>query len=86
MSSKAKGFALLEVLLIIAVAAIVGLVIWNVFNSRSNEDNNTVGTTQSDEVPAINDSGDLEEAEVFLNEQDIDEQLNARELDEALTE
>lgn len=84
-----KGFAhvmgLLLIVLVVAAGTFVG---WRVFsNQNAVTDNGTdQAASQSAQPPQINSSDDLENAETYLNETDIDEQLNTSEIDSTLSE
>jgi len=90
MNNNQRGFGIVEGLLIIVVVGLIGLAGW-VFVQRQDDKNNSPGqlTEQAqpqDQPPQVNNSEDLEKAENYLNDKDIDSQLNTTEIDQTLAE
>lgn len=89
MNSDNKGFTIVEIVLVLFLMVAVGGVgyyVWksNQTASNSNTTNTSESVAESDEVPEIKNSGDLKEAETYLDQTDIDKQLDTSDIDSAL--
>jgi prepilin-type N-terminal cleavage/methylation domain-containing protein len=86
-NQEQKGFSIVEVLVVIVILAIVVFVGMRVLNSQDSSDvSNDANSAQQAEqdVPVIIENSDLEQAENFVNETDIDQSLDTSEIDQAL--
>jgi len=87
-----KGFSIVEALIVLVVVVLVGFLGWALYqNLQSDQPNDeTLTTTEtssgSSAVPEVNNESDLRETEKFLNETDIDGDLDASAIDKALAE
>lgn len=82
-----KGFSLIEIVLVVAVLAIIGFLGWRMMSAQQGAtDTNSSKTDTEEKAPVVNDDSDLKEAEDFLNDKDIDNTLNTDEIDAALSE
>lgn len=85
-----KGFSAVEGVIILVVVGLIGLVGWYVYTTQSKQQDSQTSapaTSQSeDKVPEVNSSGDLQAAEEFVNETDVDKALDTSEIDSALSE
>lgn len=83
------GFAHIGILVLVVIIAAVAFVGWRVYE-KSLDTNEAPATTQtenqSSEPPEVNNADDLEDAENYVNEQDIDGQLDTSEIDSSLNE
>ena len=75
-----RGFSFVEVLMILAVLALVVFAVMN-YQSRRNNSNTDNQTDTSEEAPDINNPDDLQNAESELENVDVDS-LDSSELDE----
>lgn len=82
-----QGLAHIAAIMVVVVIAVIAFVGFRVYNQ--NQDNGTGVSTQEqaqNEPPEVNNSDDLEEAENYLNEQNVDEELDTGEIDSVLEE
>lgn len=94
-----KGFSAVEVILIVAVVALIGFLGWTFYQAVTKQDSasdnsskqETTGTAaqdigqgQDDTSPAVEDTSDLDDAEEYLNKTDVDKDLDTGEIDSAL--
>lgn len=90
MNLRNKGFSLVEALLIVAVIGIIAFVGWRVWDASQSADTGsdvqTSEQTTAENAPAVESSEDLGEAEEFLNNTNVDEELDTSELDGVLNE
>lgn len=90
MNKDQRGFGFVETILSIVVLGVLGFVIWTFYqkqNDGTSSNNNSSGQVQSENnAPEINESKDLKKAENYLNNTDIDKQLDTKEIDESLSE
>jgi len=82
MHNNRSGFSAIEVVLVITVIALLAFAVWR-FMDASDLDQSGTEPTQTEEQ-AIEDESDLEDAENFLEDLDIDEELDESELQAAL--
>lgn len=75
-NSRSAGFGLIEIVLVVVVLAIIGLIGYRVWDANVNKSTQTSEqrSNENDEndVPAINNSKDLDKAEETLDNADID--------------
>ena len=83
---KTAGFSAVEVLVVVVLVGIIGFVGWKVYDNGKTSNTATTAPTQQDDVPAVNSASDLDKAEDYLNDQDIDKQLDTSEIDSTLEE
>jgi|GEM_PF-2555905 competence protein ComGC len=77
------GFAFVELLLIVAIIALAGFFVVTIMNR---DDTVNTDQTTTEQTPEVNNSEDLNEAEQFLDNTDIDSELDTSEIDQALEE
>lgn len=84
---RSKGFSLVEVVLVVAVVGLLAFGAWTLYQTEQQQDVvKQPQQTQSSQPPEINDSGDLEEAEDYLQESDVQEELDTTVIDETFSE
>ncbi|MBW3568885.1 prepilin-type N-terminal cleavage/methylation domain-containing protein [Candidatus Parcubacteria bacterium] len=91
MNKNQKGFGIVEILLSLVVLGVLGFVIWTFYQKQndgnSSSSNNSNGQAQPEnQAPQINESKDLQKAENYLNNTDIDKKLDTTEIDNSLGE
>lgn len=89
MNKDSKGFSLVEIILVIFLIVAVGGVGYYVWNenqttTKSNVSGNSKSVAETDQAPEVKSSSDLKEAEIYLDQTDIDKQLDTSEIDTAL--
>lgn len=89
---KQAGFAAVEILIIVVMVILIALAGWWVYSQTQDETEPAESTTSaeiedvdSDNTPAIDQAEDLENAEQYLDNLDIDDDLDTSELDSTLT-
>lgn len=82
MKSRQDGFTLIEGLIIVAVVALLAFAGWRLYEARVDEQ----ADVATEEYPAVESQEDLGEAENFLMDTDIDDELDTSELDKAISE
>ncbi len=85
MRNKQHGFGIIETILVLVIVGLIAFVGWYVYNAQ--QEGTTNGTSQdaqSESVPEVNNSSDLEEAEEFIESKDVDKQLDTGEIEESL--
>ncbi|MBA2279048.1 hypothetical protein H0V99_01220 [Candidatus Saccharibacteria bacterium] len=85
MNNKQSGFAAIEALVIVLVVGVLAFAGWKVYDSRNNSAPATTASN-SDSTPAVQKADDLDAANDYLNDQDIDSKLDTSEIDAALSE
>ena len=83
MSSRQQGFTIVEVILVIVVVGVLAFAGWRFLDAR-HAAQQTADTSTTEQVPEVNDTEDLDEAESYLQETDIDAELDTSELDEVM--
>lgn len=85
-----NGFGVVEILLVTVIVGLIGFAGWRFYSTQDSAaptaDSTSQTTPAGNDVPTVNDSEDLKNAEDFMNDANIDEELSTSELDEALTE
>lgn len=79
-----RGFGAFGVFLVIALLAVVVLAGLRVYDMQNDENAGTATTQEAGTEPAVNDASDLDAAADYLNDQDIDKELDTAELDAVL--
>ena len=85
-----KGFSAVEVVLLLVIVAMLGGVGWYVLNANKEADDGYSSTSSSvpapsvEDVPDVNNANDLTEAENYLNDTNIDQQLDTGDIDALL--
>lgn len=85
--SNRKGFTIVEVLLVVAVLAIIGLLGWTYYNKFFGSDTNSQGsseTTSSVTMPEVQSSSDLQKAADAVNAIDVDASVDTSDMDAVL--
>lgn len=85
--SNQQGFSPVVILLLVALLALVGFAGWRIYSQ--NEQSTQTGTSSqqnSDPVPQVENAQDLEKAEGYLKDSDIDKELDTNEIDSAINE
>jgi len=83
MSNKfQRGFGVIEVILIIAIFAVIAFIGWRVYTSQTSAPENQA--VVSNETPKVETASDLQKAEQYLSESDIDKELDTSEIDSVL--
>jgi Tfp pilus assembly protein PilE len=83
-SNKQGGFGLVPIVIIVAVLGLLVFAAWRIYDNRQQP---AAEQTQTQETaPEVNSANDLQAAEDYLNQQDIDGELDTSELDETLSE
>lgn len=77
MNNKSTGFSLVEILLVVAVVALLGFIGFRVWDANSGQNNRPAATTTQedgsrDDAPVINDASDLDKANRALDETDVE--------------
>lgn len=84
---RSRGFSLVEVVLVVAVVGLLAFGAWTLYQTEQQQDVvKQPQQTQSSQPPEINDSGDLEKAEDYLQESDVQEELDTTVIDETFSE
>jgi predicted negative regulator of RcsB-dependent stress response len=85
-TNKQAGFGIVEAVVVFAIIALVVIAGWFVYQ-RVNQDNDAANETsaQVEEAPQVENAADLAESEQYLEDLDIDGQLDTSELDEAVS-
>jgi len=81
------GFTFVEIVIVIVAIGAIGFFGWYLYGQVQDQSSDT--TTEAmveDQAPAVNDSDDLAGAEEFVNDTDIDSELDTSELDAAFEE
>ncbi|CAN5663182.1 hypothetical protein BH23PAT1_BH23PAT1_2750 [soil metagenome] len=82
-----EGFSAVAGLLVIVVLALIGFAGWRVLgNQEANNTEQTTSSEQQNDAPEVNDEQDLEEAENYLDDQDIDGELDTSDIDQSLNQ
>lgn len=79
-----RGFSFVEILMVLAVLALIVFLVMNYQSRRNNADSNNQ-TDSSQQAPDINNPSDLQNAEDELENVDVDS-LDSSELDEDVDE
>lgn len=83
MRNRARGFSLIEVLLVIVLLALVGLAVWTWYDNR--EATEPADVTPQESAPTVERTQDLETAEQYLSDEaDPDAELDTSELEATL--
>ena len=84
---KQSGFSVVEVIIVVAVLALIGFLGWRLMTGQSESTKTSSNdNTQQTEAPAVKSKDDLKDAEEYLSNKDIDNTLDTSEIDAALTE
>ncbi|MDZ7744199.1 MAG: hypothetical protein U5K77_00345 [Candidatus Saccharibacteria bacterium] len=88
MRNNQQGFSAIAIIAILVVVAVVAFAGWRVYDAQENGTESTPEVTSQERTPApeVSDSQDLEEAESYLKDIDVDSELDTSEIDEALNE
>lgn len=87
-----SGFTFVEIIVAVVILAAVGFAGYRVYDASQSSEETDESTTNTqveentNQAPEVNEASDLNEAEAFINEVEIDEELDTSELDNALTE
>lgn len=84
MRSKQNGFTPVEVVLVVVVVALLAFAGYRLWQAQQDGQPSTGTTTTEEGAPEVNSADDLDEAEEFLNESDIDSELDTSDIDETL--
>lgn len=90
-NNNQRGFGAIEAVLIIVVVALVAFIGWRLYAAYSNDQapaaeqsSTQTSDAASSDVPEVNNSGDLEDAEQYLKGSDVNAKLDTSELEAAL--
>ncbi|MGH7158248.1 MAG: hypothetical protein ACREGD_04250 [Candidatus Saccharimonadales bacterium] len=84
LKTNQRGFTAVEGVIIVVVLVLLGLVGWFVYD-RMQKDKSSEMTT-SEQVPQVEKAEDLKAVEDFLNDANVDKQLDTSEINSALNE
>lgn len=85
MNSKNKGFAVVEILIVVAVIALIGFLGWTFYNKQLVGDTpSTVNTSAEGVMPEVSNDADLQSAENALEGIDIDSAVDTSDIDASL--
>lgn len=84
-SKNTNGFSLVEVVLVIAVVGLLAFGAWTLYQTEQ-QDVAEQQQPQSSQPPEINDSSDLAEVENYLQESNVEEELDTTVIDETFAE
>lgn len=79
--NKQSGFSVVEIVLVVAVVAALVLVGWWVYQMQTGNDQND---SQQGGVPQVDSAEDLQKAETYLGEVNLDEKFDTSEMEAAL--
>lgn len=83
------GFSIVETVIVVAVLALVGFIGWRVYDGmQSKQAAETTQTTNetSKQAPEVKNSEDLQKAEDFVNNTDVNKTLDTGDIDSALSQ
>lgn len=88
MKNNQQGVGAVGVIVLLVVVGLIVFGAWWYLNSQNETDDQTTPapTTQEDQVPEIEEEGDLQNTEEFLEDTDVDQELDTSEIDAVLTE
>lgn len=88
--SRQGGFTAVETILIVATVTVIAFVGWRLYEVYGPQQQHQATTetpvAETDETPAIRNSDDLQGAEDYLHETDIDGELDTNEIDATFEE
>lgn len=85
--NKQKGFALVEILLVLIVVAIIGALGYTMYNQyvvKPSTDTTTANVQPKDALPEVKNGSDLTKAETAINNIDIDKAVDTSAISETL--
>lgn len=82
-----RGFGIVEIIIAIVVVVIIGFVAWRFYEGTKTQPESTTGdTSQTEQAPEVKTNADLQKAEEFVSDIDVDRRLDTGEIDTALKE
>lgn len=81
LSRNNTGFSAVEAVLVLAVVGLLAFGAWTFYQTRQQD---VAEQQQPSQPPEVNDSGDLEEAEDYLRDSDVEGELDTTAIDETL--
>jgi prepilin-type N-terminal cleavage/methylation domain-containing protein len=85
--SHQRGFSVVEIIIVVVVLGLIGFIGWRLYDSTKNK---STDMTQTDETslraPEVKNNEDLQKAEDFVNNIDLDTTLNTSEIDSSLSQ
>jgi len=84
-----KGFTIVEVLIVVAILAVIGLLGWTYYNKffgsdTGSQESSTNTTTSSTTMPEVKSSSDLQKAADAVNAIDVDGSVDTSDISAAL--
>lgn len=80
------GFSVVEIVLVVAVIGLLGFGVWTLYQTeQSQQETATPQASQVAQPPEVNSADDLGKAEKYLEESDLEQDLDTSEFDDVLT-
>lgn len=93
-NNKQYGFGVVEAILIIVIIGVLGFIAWRVYDSgmlggngepaKSQKNEESAEQSKTNEPPEVNNEEDLEAAEQYLKDTDVEGETDTSEMDAAL--
>lgn len=88
-----RGFGVVEIILIVVIIGVLGFIAWRVYDSgmlggenepKNSQQKEPAEQTKTEEPPEVNNEEDLQKAEQYLKDTDVEGETNTSEMDAAL--